>query len=101
MYEEALKLLAQWPVVQGAVAVLLVLYGIKSMRKGEAVAAPGNPHHDADVPSWMYRLGVDDCINTLRQGQTTAEHNNRIAQDTLVVLQEIRDELKSRPPRHR
>lgn len=97
MYEEALKLLSQWPIVQGAVAVLMVLYGIKSMRKGEAQAAPANPHHEPDVPSWVYRLGIDDCVQSVRQGQTTAEHNNRLHQDALVVLQEIRDELRRRP----
>lgn len=92
MYEEALKLLGQWPVVQGAVAVLLVLYGFKTMRRGEAQAA----HHEPDVPSWVYRLGVDDTVNALRQGQTTAEHNNRLLQDILAVATEIRDELRRR-----
>ena len=92
MYEEALKLLGQWPVVQGAVAVLLVLYGFKTMRRGEAQA----PHHEPEVPGWVYRLGVDDCVNALRQGQTTAEHNNRLLQDILVVATDIRDELRRR-----
>lgn len=93
MYEEALKLLSQWPVVQGAVAILLVLYGFKTMRRGEAQS----PHHEPDVPGWVYRLGVDDTVSALKQGQTTAEHNNRLLQDLLAVSVEIRDELRRRP----
>lgn len=93
MYEEALKFLAQWPVVQGAVAVLLVLYGVKSMRKGEAQA----PMHEPDVPGWVYRLGVDDCVSAMRQTHTNSDHQVRLHQDMVVLLQEIRDELRKRP----
>ena len=96
MYEEALKLLSQWPVVQGAVAILLVLYGFKTMRRGEA-QSPTVVHHVPDVPSWVYRLGVDDTVTALKQGQTTAEHNNRLLQDILAVSVEIRDGLRRRP----
>lgn len=91
MYEEALKFLSAWPVVQGAVAVLLVLYGVRTMRR-EAAAAP--PHHEPDVPSWVYRLGVDDCIAQFRQSQTNSEHAVVLMQDVVSLLIEIREELK-------
>lgn len=98
MYDEALKVLSAWPVIQGAVALLLVLYGVKSMRKGEAQAV--RSPYEPDVPGWVYRLSIDDCVQSVRQGQVTAEHNNRLQQDILAVLVDIRDELRRHNPRN-
>ena len=64
---EAFKALAGYPIIQVAVAIMVLLVGIHVMRRGEQDRKSGNGNGQATIPSWAMYGPVHEVMQAAHQ----------------------------------
>lgn len=101
---EAFKALSAYPIIQGAIALLVLLVGIHVMRRGESDRKNGsNGNGGVVIPGWVVSGPVHDALSAIhelneqsRKQVDLLERCEDALQQSKAVLEMIRNESKLR-----
>lgn len=104
---EAFKALSAYPIIQGAIALLVLLVGIHVMRRGESDRKNGNNGSNGNgapaIPGWAMMGPIADAISAIHEmnEQSRAqvkllERIEEAQQANKVTLEMIRNESRLR-----
>jgi hypothetical protein len=100
---DALKALGAFPIVQAAVAVIILFAGMFLMRRGERDPKSSRPAPDQTVPQWLMMGPAHDAISAIHdiaeQGRRQIEVQERCEAHLMnikAVLEAIRNESRMR-----
>lgn len=100
---EAFKALSAYPIIQGAIALLVLLVGVHVMRRGENDRKNGNGNGAPAIPGWVMMGPIADAISAIHEmnEQSRAqvkllERIEEAQQANKVTLEMIRNESRLR-----
>lgn len=90
---EAFKALSAYPIVQAAVAILVLLFGITIMRRGERDRKAGGTSFP-EVPVWLLYGPADAAVKSITKIEVNTAYQLELQHDQLNMTREIIEVLR-------